>query len=252
MGHRRVIRTATIGVVIATAALTSCGGSDDEPSVTFRAPADGANVAGGVTLDMSADGVTIEEAGEAHAGAGHFHVIIDDGCVAEGTTVPKDADHVHFGKGQTSGTVYLSPGQHTLCLQVADGVHKAMAVSDSVTVSAGISTRDEWCKAIRELDVLFTETDTNGEPFAVRQVGYENAHRLLEQLDEAIEEVDATARADVGAALEVGMTIAATFSEGADEQSAFDEVQAVLQASNATLAAGAPWINQECGVDIDG
>jgi hypothetical protein len=28
----------------------------------------------------------------------------------------RDADHVHFGGGQSEGTIYLEPGVHELCL----------------------------------------------------------------------------------------------------------------------------------------
>ena len=252
MGHRRVVRSAGIGVVVTMAAITGCGRDEKATSVSLRSPADGSTVAGAVSLEMTADGLTIEEAGEAHSGAGHFHVIIDDGCVVKGETVPKDADHVHFGKGQASGTVYLAPGTHELCLQAADGLHKAMAATDTVTVTAAIRSRDEWCKVIGEVDTLFTEADTNGDEFAVRQVSYENLHRLIEQLDGAIEHVDAGVRADVAAAMKAGMSITEAFIEGADEQSAFDEAQKVLQSSGADIAVAAPWIKDTCGVDIDG
>ena len=159
---------------------------------------------------------------------------------------------MHFGKGQSRGTVYLSPGEHELCLHAADGTHTALPATHTITVTAGVSTRDEWCETIGELDVLFTETDTNGAPFPDRQIGYENARRLLEQLAAALEQVDADARADVAAALEVGTTIATTFISGTDEATAFEEVQSVLAASGDQLPAGASWISENCQVDIDG
>lgn len=47
---------------------------------------------------------------------------------------PRDTDYVHFGRGQSDGTVYLEAGTHELCLQVGDGTHVALDVTDTVTV----------------------------------------------------------------------------------------------------------------------
>ena len=37
--------------------------------------------------------------------------------------IPKDAQRLHFGKGQTEASVDLEPGQHTLQLVLGDGNH---------------------------------------------------------------------------------------------------------------------------------
>ena len=115
---------------------------DDEPEATvaFVSPVEGASIAGSVPLAMTADGITIEEAGEVHSGAGHFHVIADAGCLADGTSIIRDADHVHFGGGQHEGVIYLEPGTHELCLQVGDGIHTALDITDQVTIDVGITT----------------------------------------------------------------------------------------------------------------
>ena len=141
--------------------VTSNAGDDDEagPTVAFTSPVDGASVAGGVELAMTADGVTIEEAGEVHGGAGHFHVVADAGCVPEGESIVRDADHVHFGGGQTDGVIYLEPGAHELCLQVGDGVHIALDITYQATVEVGINDRDQWCAVMGEVDGLFESTD---------------------------------------------------------------------------------------------
>ncbi|MEO7013802.1 MAG: DUF4399 domain-containing protein, partial [Dokdonella sp.] len=36
---------------------------------------------------------------------------------------PADEHHVHFGGGQTETTVKLTPGKHTLQLDLADSLH---------------------------------------------------------------------------------------------------------------------------------
>ena len=139
---------------------------------------------------MTADGITIEAAGEVHSGAGHFHVIADAGCVAEGESIVRDADHVHFGGGQNDGVVYLEPGTHELCLQVGDGVHIALDITDQATVEVGITDRDQWCAVIDEVDELFEAADTSEDEFSVLQVSYENIGRLIAQLDDGLAYVD--------------------------------------------------------------
>lgn len=55
--------SAALCAVVAPS-LAGCGDDyPDDATVSFRAPADGATVAGGVQLSMGADGITIEEAG---------------------------------------------------------------------------------------------------------------------------------------------------------------------------------------------
>lgn len=83
LNRRSITRCGFIVVLLGAA--TGCG--DDEPAATarFESPTDGARVAGALEVAMAADGVDIEPAGEVRAGAGHFHVIADDGCTALGT-----------------------------------------------------------------------------------------------------------------------------------------------------------------------
>lgn len=107
----------------------------DGGSVSLTSPSDGSTVARRFDLVMEADGIDIEPAGEVREGAGHFHVMVDVGCMEPGETVPKDDEHVHFGKGQDEGQLFLEPGEHDLCLQVADGAHVALDVTDEISVT---------------------------------------------------------------------------------------------------------------------
>lgn len=113
-----------------------------DASVSFAVPSDGATLTSpSVQWQATADGVTIEEAGEVTSGAGHYHVIVDTDPVTPGETIPADDTHIHYGTGQRDGVLELEPGEHTLHLQVGDGAHTAMALTDSVdvTVSAEAS-----------------------------------------------------------------------------------------------------------------
>ena len=115
-------------LLIAGLLLAACGGAS-EPVVRFAEPRDGASVAAPVRVVMAAENFTVEPAGDGaiHDGTGHLHIMVDTPCVAAGQTIPKDEAHLHFGDGSTETELALSPGEHTLCLQAADGAHTALA-----------------------------------------------------------------------------------------------------------------------------
>ena len=127
-----------LGLVLAFAACSSGEYGGDEKSVSFAAPRDGATVASPVKVAMKVKGMYARPAGELIEGTGHYHLIIDGSFIPEGETVPKDATHLHFGKGQSEAEIELSPGEHTLTLQFADGEHhsygKAMSRTIRITV----------------------------------------------------------------------------------------------------------------------
>jgi hypothetical protein len=91
--------------------------------VSFGEPADGAKVTSPVHVVMQVEGMEMQPAGEILPGKGHHHILIDVDAPAKGTAVAKDAQHLHFGKAQTETELALSPGEHTLRLQFANGAH---------------------------------------------------------------------------------------------------------------------------------
>ena len=115
-----------IGLLVVLLVLAGCG-VGDAPGVAFVEPADGATVHNPVHVRMQADHFTVEPAGPVKAGHGHLHLMVDTDCVAAGRPIPKDAQHLHYGKGQTTATLQLTPGVHQLCLQAGDGNHMALA-----------------------------------------------------------------------------------------------------------------------------
>lgn len=129
--------TRAAAITAATIVLAACGGAEDPaPSVTFVQPEDEATVESPAVVEMAAEGVTVEPAADGvNEGAGHFHVIVDEGCVEPGEVIPSDESHVHFGDGSTTGEIELEPGEHTLCLQFATGDHVASGLTDTVTVT---------------------------------------------------------------------------------------------------------------------
>jgi hypothetical protein len=263
MFDRRWTRAMAFAVAAAMAmGAAACGddsadgattpGTTDGPTATLDSPADGAHVAGGVAVAMSADGVTIEPAGEANDGAGHFHVIADDGCTAAGAAIARDADHVHFGKGQSEGVIYLGPGSHELCLQVGDGTHVATELTDTVTIEVGIEDQLQWCAVVAEVDQLFEVTDSSDDEFASKQAGYANINRLLTQLSASIDLVDEASRDDVEQMITFSTDLTDTVVSATDEaaaNTAVDKVYAEVGAPPMTSAA--EWIDATCGVKVD-
>ncbi len=245
------VSRAVLCVAVAAMAVASCG-SDDEPTATatFISPDANAQVAGSVELEMAAEGITIEEAGEARDGAGHFHVIADAGCASTGDGIGKDADHVHFGKGQTTGLIYLEPGSHDLCLQVGDGTHQALDITDRRTVEVGITDKDGFCDVVKEMDDLFEEVDSSSDEFAVKQIGYENIRRLGVQMAAGLDVVDADSRDDVEATAAFVDAVTSAFVDAAD----IGEAETALVPVFGTVEEGLPggeWILDNCGVDIN-
>ena len=67
--------------------------------------------------------------------------------MAFGTAVPADDSHIHFGGAQTEADLMLTPGEHTLMLQFADGAHRSygpdLTARISVTVTVAEESADE-------------------------------------------------------------------------------------------------------------
>lgn len=238
-----------VAVAIVGALSVGACGSDDGPTVSLSSPASGAIVAGGVPLEMAAEGVTIEEAGTVRHGAGHFHVIADDGCVETGSPIAKDADHVHFGKGQSEGLIYLEPGPHELCLQVGDGVHAALDITDRRSIEVAIADQEEFCGVVIEIDQLFDALDNSSDEFALRQVGYENIRRLAMQLESALDVVDAADRDELAATVSFVSALSSAFVDAADEADAEQALVPVFESISQDLP-GTEWILTNCGIDI--
>ena len=87
---------------------------------------------------MAADNFVVEPASETVTdGHGHLHIMVDADCVAPGQGVPKDETHLHYGQGQMEAELELAAGEHTLCLQAADGLHVALA-GDGMTQTISV------------------------------------------------------------------------------------------------------------------
>jgi Domain of unknown function (DUF4399) len=131
-----------VGALILTASLAvaACGGSSPEKTaapgggkVFFSEPKNGATVKSPVHIVFASDMFTIapvppgEIAPEAvRANTGHFHLGVDTDCLAPGSVIPKANPWVHFGKGDNSIDMQLTPGPHKLAVQAGDDRHATM------------------------------------------------------------------------------------------------------------------------------
>lgn len=93
-------------------------------SVYFIAPQNGATVPTTFTVRFGLKGMGVAPAGVAKENTGHHHLLIDVATLpAAGQPIPNDAQHRHFGGGQTETTLTLPPGTHTLQLELGDANH---------------------------------------------------------------------------------------------------------------------------------
>jgi len=92
--------------------------------VYFLSPEDGATVTSPFAVRFGLRGMGVAPAGVTAANTGHHHLLIDVAELPpENLPIPNDANHRHFGLGQTETEITLPPGQHTLQLVLGDHLH---------------------------------------------------------------------------------------------------------------------------------
>lgn len=94
-------------------------------SVEFIEPNNNATVASPFKVKFGLNGMQVAHAGEMKEGTGHHHLLINVADIPEGTVIPMDDQHRHFGKGQTETEITLPPGRYRLTMQFADGAHRS-------------------------------------------------------------------------------------------------------------------------------
>ena len=141
-----------VGALILTAsvAVAACGGSSPESQpastaapaadhsahpgggkVFFAEPKSGATVKSPVHIVFGSDMFTIAavppgEVTDVRANTGHFHLGTDTDCLPVGSVIPKASPWVHFGMGNNSIDMQLTPGPHKLVVQAGDDKHATM------------------------------------------------------------------------------------------------------------------------------
>jgi hypothetical protein len=106
-------------------------------SVYFIVPTDGAAVSSPVTVRFGLKGMGVAPAGVERPATGHHHLLIDTELAHFDRPIPADAQHVHFGGGQTETVIELPPGEHRLQLVLGDRLHiphEPPVVSERITI----------------------------------------------------------------------------------------------------------------------
>jgi hypothetical protein len=137
MKRLAVVAALTLGAVAAFAQMPRTP-STQGAELYFIAPADNATVTGPVTVRFGLKGMGVAPAGIQLADTGHHHLLVDTDLPPLDKPIPADANHVHFGKGQTETTLTLAPGKHTLQLILGDHLHiphQPAVVSQKITIT---------------------------------------------------------------------------------------------------------------------
>lgn len=139
--HRLLAALALATLVVSAAAAASGLPVHTAPAgarVYIISPVDGATVGRTFTVTFGLAGMGVAPAGIDKPNTGHHHLLIDVKVLpAAGQPIPSDANHVHFGGGQTETVLHLTPGTHTLQLELGDANHVPFAppvVSKRITV----------------------------------------------------------------------------------------------------------------------
>lgn len=89
--------------------------------VFFIEPKNGAEITGPATIKFGIKNMTVIPAGVQHPYSGHHHLLIDvDKLPDLKSPIPADANHRHFGKGQTEVTLELGKvsTRYNCCLAI--------------------------------------------------------------------------------------------------------------------------------------
>jgi hypothetical protein len=115
--------------------------ADAGPAVYFVNLRDGMTVPQSFRVVFGAYGIGVAPALVDKPNTGHHHLLIDTEMTAEEMqfAIPNDAQHMHFGGGQTEVVLQLGPGQHTLQLAFGDMNHElhkpAHIMSQKITLN---------------------------------------------------------------------------------------------------------------------
>jgi len=103
-------------------------------SVDFVQPKNGETVSSPFNVVFAVSGMSVAPAGNMTKDTGHHHLLINASAIPEGTVIPADETHKHFGKGQTETQVTLPPGLYKLSMQFANGANQSYGEKMSKTI----------------------------------------------------------------------------------------------------------------------
>ena len=94
-----------------------------QPGVFFKNVKDGDVLSSPINLEFGVEAFELAPSGSMGERVGHHHLLVNRDSIMKGVVIPSDVNHIHFGNGETKGTIELEPGSYLLTLQFADGKH---------------------------------------------------------------------------------------------------------------------------------
>lgn len=138
----RLVLGATLAALIASAgfavAQVQRTPAPKAAEVYIITPKDGETVTSPLTVKFGLKGMGVAPAGVSVENTGHHHLLVDTELKNLDGPIPADANHLHFGKGQTETTLELAPGKHTLQLVLGDHLHvphQPAVMSQKITIT---------------------------------------------------------------------------------------------------------------------
>ncbi len=138
-----VLKTAAVLVAALTFAALAPAQAQTPPAgarVYFINLKDGAVVTSPFLVQFGLAGMGVAPAGVDKPNTGHHHLLIDTALTPEQMKqpIPADAQHKHFGAGQTETMLTLAKGKHTLQLVLGNWSHIPFAppvMSKAITIT---------------------------------------------------------------------------------------------------------------------
>lgn len=109
----------------------------NSPKVYFIEPGDGSEVSRTFKVKFGLENFGVAPAGYDAPNTGHHHLLVDRAITDFTAPIPADANHIHFGKGQTEALITLESGEHELTLVMGNFAHIPHAkpiISETITV----------------------------------------------------------------------------------------------------------------------
>ena len=112
--------------------------------VYFVEPKDGATVTSPVRFEFGAENYQVGAVPEGEIteaqvrpNVGHFHLGVDQDCLPPGQEIPRGKpDWVHFGTGNNSIEMILTPGPHKFAVQMGDDLHRTVeGLCETITIT---------------------------------------------------------------------------------------------------------------------
>lgn len=120
---------------------TVYAGPTQAPATAYAyiiSPKHGEVVSSPVKVVFGLSGLGVAPAGVERADTGHHHLLIDVALPRLDFPIANDANHKHFGAGQTESVLELTPGKHVLQLLVGDMnhiPHNPAVASEPITIT---------------------------------------------------------------------------------------------------------------------